>query len=82
MKFVICTYARTGSTLLSNIIAGLFYPKEPIGFIDHSELNIKDFYDSDFNVKIISKILLASKSNFFSTQKPLVRSCFKGLKIY
>lgn len=50
MKFVICTYARTGSTLLSNIIAGLFYPKEPIGFIDYPELNIKDFYDSDFNV--------------------------------
>lgn len=38
--------------------------------------------DNDFLFLCQSKILLASKSNFFSTQKPLVRSCFKGLKIY
>lgn len=45
MKFVICTFARTGSTLLSNIIAGLFSPQKPIGFIDKdpNSILIKDF---------------------------------------
>ena len=38
--------------------------------------------DNDFLFLCQSKFLLSSKSNFFSTKKPLVRSCFKGLKIY
>lgn len=52
MKFVICTFARTGSTLLSNIIAGLFSPQKPIGFIDKNpnSISIKDFTDSTFDV--------------------------------